>query len=98
MQHTESLPTDCNEGYYRKDNRCYPYAPAAAASTQSSTSSDAQVDVKEFVASTSDNNVLASVKAFTGTNTGGIASWFHTNSGSDSTNVSLLHVAFAAHR
>ncbi|GAA5952701.1 hypothetical protein JCM8115_002325 [Rhodotorula mucilaginosa] len=80
---------DCNEGYYRKNNKCFPYAPAATTTTEQAWSAPAETQAaaaKVELASTSDNNVLASVSAFKGVNTGAIASWFHTNSGSDSTN------------
>lgn len=78
-------PPDCNEGYYRKNNKCFPYAPAATTTTEQAWSAPAETQAaaaKVELASTSDNNVLASVSAFKGVNTGAIASWFHTNSGS----------------
>ncbi|GAA5860368.1 hypothetical protein JCM3774_000394 [Rhodotorula dairenensis] len=90
---------DCNDGYYRKDNKCFPSAPttrkvwspakqtqAAAAETNVEVASTSNSQAKVELASTSDNNVLASVSAFKGVNTNAIASWFHTNAGSDSTN------------
>lgn len=87
-------PPDCNEGYYRKNNKCWPYAPATtteqawsapATTTEQAWSAPAETQAaaaKVELASTSDNNVLASVSAFKGVNTGAIASWFHTNAGS----------------
>ncbi|GAA5846564.1 hypothetical protein JCM9279_006744 [Rhodotorula babjevae] len=61
----------CKSGYSKSGTMCVKKA-AAAAKYQLATKSDA-------VAS-------SGVKSFTGTNTGAIVSWYHTNSATDSTN------------
>ncbi|BGO98371.1 hypothetical protein NBRC10513v2_002766 [Rhodotorula toruloides] len=75
----------CNDGYYRKDNKCWWSGSSSSSSSSGSTSSSSS-STTEFVST--NNNVLAAsgVTKFTGTNTGAIASWFRTNSAQDSTN------------
>ncbi|GAA5933398.1 hypothetical protein JCM3775_000678 [Rhodotorula graminis] len=62
----------CKSGYTKSGTKCVKKAVASAANYQLSTKSD--------VVSSS------GVKSFTGTNTGAIVSWYHTNSATDSTN------------
>lgn len=65
--------TACKSGYSKSGTKCVKKAKkATVAAVQLATTSNA-------VAS-------SGVKSFTGTNTGSIASWYHTNSPTDSTN------------
>ncbi|BGP53251.1 hypothetical protein JCM8202_002576 [Rhodotorula sphaerocarpa] len=87
---------DCNEGYYRKDNKCLPYEPATTTQAPAETNTwtppaqntaAAKANVQDYSSSSSSSSdELSGVSAFRGTNTGAIASWFHASSGQDSTN------------
>lgn len=71
----------CKSGYSKSGTKCVKKPAAAAANYQLATKSDA-------VAS-------SGVKSFTGTNTGAIVSWYHTNSATDSTNGASCSRSFA---
>ncbi|TNY24154.1 hypothetical protein DMC30DRAFT_413396 [Rhodotorula diobovata] len=80
----------CNSGYYRSDNKCHKSASQPAKTTTAASSwstKQASTSNNNQLAATSNNALTASgVNKFLGTNTGAIASWFHTNSAQDSTN------------
>ncbi|GAA5903454.1 hypothetical protein JCM6882_006552 [Rhodosporidiobolus microsporus] len=64
----------CNSGYTQSGSSCVKKSGASSSNVKLATSSS--------------SNVLSSsgIKSFLGTNTNAIASWFHTNAASDSTN------------
>lgn len=88
--------TGCNSGYKRYYNKCVRTESSDSSScentdnTAHTANTDNTVNLAASSSSSSGAVAAAGVSKFLGTNTGAIASWFHTNSAQDSTNGSSL--------
>ncbi|GAA5996996.1 uncharacterized protein JCM10292_006138 [Rhodotorula paludigena] len=76
----------CNSGYKRYYNKCVRTKSSGSPSSQNTANTDHTVNLAASSSSSSGAVAAAGVSKFLGTNTGAIASWFHTNSAQDSTN------------